>query len=50
MQYGKKVSLKDFVLDKGGLITYADMDLKNYLFERGNPNMNRDSNRLFTIL
>ena len=28
MQYGKKVFLKDFVLDKEGLITEADTDLK----------------------
>ena len=28
MQYGKKVFLKDFVLDKGGSITEADTDLK----------------------
>ena len=28
VQYGKKVFLKDFVLDKEGLITEADMDLK----------------------
>ena len=28
MQYGKKAFLKDFVLDKGGLITEADTDLK----------------------
>ena len=28
MQYGKKVFLKDFVLDKEGLITEADADLK----------------------
>ena len=28
MQYGKKVFLKDFVLDKEGLITEADTDFK----------------------
>ena len=28
MQYGEKLFLKDFVLDKEGLITEADMDLK----------------------
>ena len=28
MQYGKKVFSKDFVLDKEGLITGADADLK----------------------
>ena len=28
MQYGKKVFLKDFVLDKKSLITEADTDLK----------------------
>ena len=28
MQYGKKVFLKDFVLDKGDLTTEADTDLK----------------------
>ena len=28
MQYGKKVFLKDFVLDIGGLITDTDTDLK----------------------
>ena len=28
MQYEKKVFLKDFVLDKEGLITEADTDLK----------------------
>ena len=28
MQYGKKVFLKDFVLDKEGLITDGDTDLK----------------------
>ena len=28
MQYKRKVFLKDFVLDKGGLITEADTDLK----------------------
>ena len=28
MQYGKNVFLKDFVLDKKGLITEADTDLK----------------------
>ena len=28
MQYRKKVFLKDFVLDKEGLIREADMDLK----------------------
>ena len=28
MQYGKKVFLKDFVLDIGGLITEVDTDLK----------------------
>ena len=28
IQYGKKVFLKDFVLDKEGLITEADTDLK----------------------
>ena len=28
MQYGRKVFLKNFVLDKKGLITEADTDLK----------------------
>ena len=28
MQYGKKVFLKDFVLDKERLIKEADMDIK----------------------
>ena len=28
MQYGRKVFLKDFVLDKEGLIREADTDLK----------------------
>ena len=28
MQYGEKLFLKDFVLDKEGLITEADTDLK----------------------
>ena len=28
MQYGKKVLLKDFVLDIGGLIRETDTDLK----------------------
>ena len=31
MQYGKKVFLKDFVPDKEGLVTEADMDLKKKL-------------------
>ena len=43
MQYGKKVFLKDFVLDKEGLITETDQDLRNNLFKRGNTNMNRDT-------
>ena len=30
MHYGKKVFLKYFVLDKRGLITEADTDLKGY--------------------
>ena len=31
MQYGKKVFLKGFVLDKEGLIAEADMDLKVFI-------------------
>ena len=44
MQYRKKVFLKDFILDKRGLlIAEADIDLlRNNLFERGNPNVNID--------